>query len=268
MGRALQSRLQPVQSRQQLMRAIWLAAWGLLAGSVAALVCALVKYLVFPDLSGWVSIALPLAAAGLGFVCGLVWRRKLRDAAAAVDDFYTLKDRATTALEFSIRSQESPMHELALADAMTHLDQVNPRQVVPLRMPRVLPYALATFSAALILVAITIWNTPVNASPAEPLEVVLAQADRLAEEIKELEEFAAKEKDPEIEKLVKELKAAIEELKQPGTDEREALAKLSEMQTALQTEQAKHNPAAVDAQLQAVGKHSPWQNPWPKPVRP
>jgi len=254
MGRALQTRLQPVRSRQQLVRAIWLAAWGLLAGSIAALACALVKYLALPELGGWVSIALPVVAAVLGFVGGLLWRRDLRDAAAAVDDYYTLKDRAATALEFSAKTQESPLHKLALADAMTHLEKVNPRQVVPLRMPRVLPYALATFSAALILVAFTIWNSPVNASPAAPLDVVLAQADRLTEEIKELEEFASKEKDPEIEKLVKELKAAIEELKKPGADEREALAKLSEMQAALQTEQAKHNPAAVDAQLQAVGE--------------
>ena len=254
MGRALQTRLQPVRSRQQLVRAIWLAAWGLLAGSIAALACALVKYLAIPELGGWVSIALPVGAAVLGFVGGLLWRRDLRDAAAAVDDYYTLKDRAATALEFSTKTQESPLHKLALADAMTHLEKVNPRQVVPLRMPRVLPYALATFSAALILVALTIWNSPVSASPAAPLDVVLAQADRLTEEIKELEEFAGKEKDPEIEKLVKELKAAIEELKKSGADEREALAKLSEMQAALQTEQAKHNPAAVDAQLQAVGE--------------
>jgi hypothetical protein len=254
MGRALQTRLQPVRFRQQLVRAIWLAAWGLLAGSVAALVFAIAKLFVFPELTNWVSFALPLAAMMLGFIGGLVWRRTVRDAAVAVDDFYTLKDRAATALEFSARSQDSPLHELALADAMTHLEKLNPRQVVPLQMPRVLPYALATFSAALILVGFSIWNSPASASPAAPLEVVLAQADRLTEEVKELEEFAAKEKDPEIEKLVKELKAAIEELKKPGTDEREALAKLSEMQAALQTEQAKHNPAAVDAQLQAVGE--------------
>lgn len=254
MGRALQTRLQPVRFRQQLVRAIRLAAWGLLAGSVVALACAFVKYLALPELAGSILIALPVTAAMLGFVGGLLWRRDLRDAAAAVDDYYTLKDRAATALEFSASATESAMHELALADAMKHLEKVKPQQVVPLRMPRVLPYALATFSAAALVVALTIWNAPVSASPTAPLDVVLAQADRLEEEIKELEEFASKEKDPEIEKLVKELKAAIEDLKKPGADEREALAKLSEMQAALQTEQAKHNPAAVDAQLQAVGE--------------
>src|SRR5688572_33157511 len=112
MGRALQTRLQPVRSRQQLVRAIWLAAWGLLAGSVAALVCAFIKYLALPDLDGWASIALPLTTAVVGFVGGLLWRRDLRDAAAAVADYYTLKDRAATALELSASAKESALHKL------------------------------------------------------------------------------------------------------------------------------------------------------------
>lgn len=254
MGRVLHTRLQPVQSRQQLVRAIWLATWGLLVGSVVSLVCALIKFFVLPDLSSWVAISVPAASAVLAFVGGLLWRRDLKDAATAVDNYYSLKDRATTALEFLADKRESPVRELALADALAHLEKVNPQQVVPFRMPRVLPYAVATLSAALVLVTLAIWNTPASASPAAPLEVVFAQAERLTEEIKELEAYAGKEKDPEIEKLVKELKAAIEELKQPNVDEREALAKLSEMQAALQAEQAKHNPAAIDAQLQAVGE--------------
>ncbi len=254
MGRVLHTRLQPVQSRQQLVRAIWLATWGLLVGSVVSLACALIKFFVLPDLSSWVAISVPAASAVLAFVGGLLWRRDLKDAATAVDNYYSLKDRATTALEFLTDKRESPVRELALADALAHLEKVNPQQVVPFRMPRVLPYAVATLSAALVLVTLAIWNTPASASPAAPLEVVFAQAERLTEEIKELEEYAGKEKDPEIEKLVKELKAAIEELKQPNVDEREALAKLSEMQAALQAEQAKHNPAAIDAQLQAVGE--------------
>jgi hypothetical protein len=254
MGRVLHTRLQPVRSRQQLVRAIWLATWGLLVGSLVSLACALIKYFAAPDVPTWVAISVPAASAVLAFVGGLLWRRDLKDAATAVDDYYSLKDRAATALEFLTDKRESPIRELALADALAHLEKVNPQQVVPFRMPRVLPYAVATLSAALVLVTLAIWNTPASASPAAPLEVVFAQAERLTEEIKELEEYAGKEKDPEIEKLVKELKAAIEELKQPNVDEREALAKLSEMQAALQAEQAKHNPAAIDAQLQAVGE--------------
>jgi hypothetical protein len=41
--------------------------------------------------------------------------------------------------------------------------------------------------------------------------------------------------------------------KQPGVDEREALAKLSEMQAAIQAQQAQHNTALVDGELQSLG---------------
>ncbi|MDB5385165.1 MAG: hypothetical protein JWM11_811 [Planctomycetaceae bacterium] len=254
MGQTLQTRLQPVHFRQQLMRAIGMAAWGLLAGSTAGIVFALVKYLVTPDLSVWVPAALALTGLVVGFIVGAAWRRDLRSAALAVDSHYTLKDRATTALEFSKQPEMSVIHQLAFADALSHLEQVKPRDVVPLKMPRVLPYALATLATSVVLVVLATWNAPVSAGTPEPLEVVVAQADRLTEELKQLEEFATREKDEEVEKLVKELKAAIEELKQPGMDERDALAKLSEMQAALQSQQEKYNAAAVDAQLSAVGE--------------
>ena len=78
----------------------------------------------------------------------------------------------------------------------------------------------------------------------------------MAEEIRKLEEFTKDEKqaDPEIEKLIDELKAKIEELKQPGVDQREALAKLSEMQAKLQAQQQQYDVAAVDAQMQAIAE--------------
>jgi hypothetical protein len=49
------------------------------------------------------------------------------------------------------------------------------------------------------------------------------------------------------------LRQKIEEMKQPGVDEREALAKLSEMEAAIQSQQAQYNSALVDGQLQSLG---------------
>jgi chromosome segregation ATPase len=131
---------------------------------------------------------------------------------------------------------------------------VKAHEVVPLRMPRVLPYAVVALIATLSLVIISGWNKPAVASLPDPLDVVVAQAERAKEELAELEEYANKEQDEELKKLVKELAAAIEDLKQPGTDVREAMAKLSEMQAALQAEQAERNPVALDAQFQSIGE--------------
>ncbi len=44
-----------------------------------------------------------------------------------------------------------------------------------------------------------------------------------------------------------------EEMKQPGVDLKEALAKLSEMQAKIAAQQAQYNVGLVDAQLQSLG---------------
>jgi hypothetical protein len=254
MGKAIESRLHPVRRRQQVLRALYFAAWGLLASGIAIAAWAVVQSLTGVNAS-LLALAMVIAAGPVaGLLVGLAWRRNWHDAAVAVDAHYRLKDRATTAIEFLTKTDATAAHKLAVDDALLHLERVDARQVVPLRTPRVLPYALAALAAAVVLVVLTSRPAEVAASPAEPLAVVVASADRAAEELKSLEEFAKEEKDAEIEKLVAELKQATEEMKRPGVDLREALAKLSLMQSALEQQQAKYNVAAVDAQLQAVGE--------------
>jgi hypothetical protein len=222
--------------------------------ALAGAAVAAIKAWLAPALSIWWPAVIAGGGLLLGFATGWLYRRPLQEAARAVDAHYRLKDRAATALEFSAKAEMTPAHQLALRDALSHLQTVVPREVVPLRMPRVLPYAVAAAGLTLLLSLVALWTAPAEASPPEPLEVVLVQADRAAEELKELEEFAEEENDPELNKLLAELKAAIEELKDPATDLRGAMAKLSEMQLALQAEQAKHNVAAVDANMKAVGE--------------
>ncbi|HUE70740.1 MAG TPA: hypothetical protein VMP01_07600 [Pirellulaceae bacterium] len=254
MGKTVQLHLQPVRVRQRLQRALAIGGWGLLTGSMIGLIAAAVNFWFGLLMASWIPLAIAFVGVAAGMLAGWLWQHELREAAFAVDQHYRLKDRATTALEFAGRQQASVACQLALDDALTHLKGVNPREVVPLRVPRVVPYAVAALLATGILVGISVWNKPAIAEPPTALDVVVAQADRITDELKELEEFAKEEKNTEIEKLVEEIKAAAEELRKPGVDTREALAKLSEMQAALQQEQAKYNVAAMDAQLKAVGE--------------
>jgi hypothetical protein len=254
MGQAIQSRLLPVRQRQQQLRALYLAAWGLLASSVILALWSLGRRLAGWELTALAAIGVGLAGPVLGYLAGLVWRRDWHAAAVAIDAHYRLKDRAATALEFVRRPAASKVHELAVADALTHLDRVDARQVVPLAAPRVLPYALGALAVAVVLLVLTGRPEPANATPAQPLAVVVESADRAAAEMADLEAFAKEEKDPEIDKLVAELRKSLEDLKQPGVDLREALAKLSQMQSALEQQQAKQNVGQMDTQLQAVGE--------------
>jgi hypothetical protein len=158
-----------------------------------------------------------------------------------------------TALDFLARPNGTRVQRLAVNDALAHLDQVDARQVIPTDTPRVLPAAVASLAAAVLVLVISAPKTT-DASPAAPLAVVVDSAERVADELKALEDFAREEKDPEIEKLVNELKDAVQELKEPGVDLREAMAKLSQMQSALELQQSKYNVGQVDADLQAIGQ--------------
>lgn len=254
MTKALEARLDPVRRRQQQMRGIVGAAWGLLASGCALLAMTLGRWLLEWHPSALAFAGITIAGPAVGFVAGLVWRRDWHAAAIAIDSHYRLKDRATSALEFLTKPGTNGVHKLAVDDAISHLDKVNPREVVPIETPRPVYYAAAALIAAAVVFFVTSRPEEAIASPTQPLDVVVAQAERLNDEIKQLEEFAKEEKDPEIEKLVAEIKEKLDEMQKPEVDLREALAKLSEIESALQQQQGKYNLEAVDAELKAVGE--------------
>ncbi len=252
MGKAIQLRLEPVRSRQQQLRAVTCAAVGLFAGALALLFFVLLRWLSAWQPPGVLVLGIAVGLPAVGYFMGILWRRPWRDAAMAVDAHYQLKDRVLTALEFLGRPETKKIHRLAVRDAMRHLDNVDARHVVPSDTPAILPSAIASIAVAALLFVFTAPGA-VNADVPPALDVVLASAERAADELKPLEEFAREEQDPEIEKLVTEMKQALEEMKQPGVDLREAMAKLSEMQAAIEQQQAKYNVGQIDAQLQAIG---------------
>lgn len=254
MVKDLQDRLDPVRRRQQWVRSLQWAAWGLLFSGVAARVFALGRWLGDWQLTPLRAAGIALAGPAAGCLLAFLTQRDWRAAARAIDAHYRMKDRTTSALEFLNKPDAGGVHQLAVDDALSHLQQVSARDVVPIRLPRALPYGVAAMVAAAVVLFVTTRPAEVGATPAQPLPAVLAQADRVSEELKELEEFAKENQDPEIEQLVAELKEAIEELKQPEVNLREALAKLSEMEASLQQQQAQYNVEVADAQLAAVGE--------------
>jgi hypothetical protein len=253
--------LTSVEHRQRAAFVLRLTMYGLLAGSFAGLIYGFIawRYGSLLPLEWAVAVAAGAGPAlALVFaLAGLLWRRGIHEAAVAVDQHYQLKDRSATALEFLRKSTHTPLQTLQIADAAQHLECVDPGQVAPLKRPRSMPYAVGLWVAAAAIAAL-MWVFPfgapsVEAGPAEALPQVVAVADRLQESLQDLEEAARQEDNKELEKLVEQLRQKIEEMKQPGVDEREALAKLSEMEAAIQSQQAQYNTALVDGQLQSLG---------------
>lgn len=248
----LQQQLRVVQARQQRQ---WLGqclSWGLIAGGVIGCFGGLARLL--GDAVGWEAVAGPvLAGPVLGALYASLKSRPLRAAAVATDQRYGLQDRMTTAWSFLTHgTPDTPWQALQVADAETHLEGVDPREVAPYRTPRSLPAGLILSLGALLLGYLSTSAPPVVAA-AVSNDVVVAQANRAADELAKLEEFQQEEADPLVEELMQQLARKIEELRQPGIDPKEALAKLSEMEAALQAQQMQLSSQQTDAQLKAVG---------------
>lgn len=249
--------LEPVRRRQLLQSVVRTAALGLFAGAVAALAMGVWRFRFgtpAPFAAGTkLAFAIILLGPALGALWALLRGRTTMLAAIAADARYGLKDRTVTAVEFIGRGQSSPLHRLQVADAQEHLAAVDPRKVAPFRLPRLVPYSALVLVPAL---ALLLWSrpTPVQAMPTEPLENVLDAADEAAEDLADLEQAATRENSPELKKLVQKLSESVQELKLPGVDLKEALAKLSEMQATVASEQAQFNVGVVDAQMQNLGE--------------
>ena len=71
---------------------------------------------------------------------------------------------------------------------------------------------------------------------------------------KALDELVKQEKDEKLDALMKEMKLKIAEMMEAGVDQKEELAKLSEMQAAIAAQQAQMNVGLVDGQLASLGE--------------
>jgi hypothetical protein len=245
--------LDPVRRRQRASRILRAAVVGLLAGSLASLSAGLFRWGAPGQAALIPALTLLVAGPLLGIIVGLFRSRGWNAAAAAVDVHYRLKDRALTAVDFVHRAEPTAVHELQLDDAERHLEQIDQRQVVPIRFSALFPLAVCASVAAL---AVLFWPrpTPVQAGPAEPIEAVVSAAEDAQAGLEDLEEFARKHEDKELLKLVRQLDQKLEEMKQPGVDVKEAFAKLSEMQASIAAQQALYNVGLVDAQMSSLGE--------------
>lgn len=259
MHEAIFQQLQPVRHRQRAAGVLRAAVWGLMCGSGTAMVFSVLR------LAGWTSsawigwgflVGLPVVAAGVA----AVWSWFNADwlpAARAVDGHYELKDRTETALAFLRREHSNSTNEfeeLQLMDAAQHLQRVDARQVIPSVVPSSARWVFATTAVAMVLLCWPTGRSQVSAGPPQSIAAIVAEAEIVEGDLKELLEELPEDHCPEVEALIKELLEKAEEMKEPGVDLREALAKLSEMQAALQTVAAEFNVAATDEQMKAIGE--------------
>lgn len=249
----IQKRIEAVRVRQQRQ---WLwqnLSVGLVAGGAVGCGFGLLRLMGIDSVSlPWIAAAMAICPA-LALLYGCATSRRTRQAAVAIDRQYGLKDRMTTAMNFLLLSSPTPAQRLQLDDATSHAATVDPIRVAPIRAPRSWGWGLLLCTAAVLIAYVARPREQVSAAVVQD-EVVLDQALRMAEELKELEQFEEASEDPELRELLNKLAEKIEQLKQPGVDPKEALAKLSEMEAALQQKQQQLADPNMEAALQQIGE--------------
>jgi len=145
----IQTALQGAARRRRWARALRGLWWGLLVGSLAWLIALGVFKLAPVSLAtllwaGAVAVACPV----VGFVIGF-WRQPgLAETARWVDVKRNLKERMSTALEVGGTDDAGTWRDLVLADAASHAQEIEPRQLVPFSLPRATRWALLILALA------------------------------------------------------------------------------------------------------------------------
>ncbi len=131
-------------ARRRRLERMWQGLWhGLLAGGVVwLLVFAVFKLFPIP----WWWLPAGGAAGGALVLAGVLagcWRKApLLETARWIDSRQRLQERLSTALEVSRTPMAAEWKELVLTDAARHAKALDPRQLLPFRLPRISRWAL------------------------------------------------------------------------------------------------------------------------------
>ena len=160
---------------------------------------------------------------------------------------------AASALDFAARKTAEPLMQLQIANTVQNLQKVDAKAVLPHRTPKWMPVAVGLCA---LLIALPLLPREQSTAPVIDTavqQVVNDQAKTLDETmVEELRDLAEETKEPELKELVEEIEKLVEEMKSPEVDQREALAKLSEMQQNLAEALNQFNAEKTDAELKEL----------------
>ncbi|OYP39223.1 hypothetical protein [Rhodopirellula sp. MGV] len=229
----------------QVRRRLWIASiiegtsLGLLVGTIVALLAAIARPFFADALSAapiWDTPLLLVTGGGIiGLAIGSLRSRSDAAAARLIDEHFDLKDRSITSLDFARSTKVAgAAKQLQLEEAQQHLERVDAKSCVSLRCwnPSI-RWALGLAAATVCVLLIT--NSTAKVAEAESvLPLATQQSNELRQTmLPELEKLAKETDDPEIEKLLEELKEKVDSMDEQTYDENDLMATLSEMEHAL-----------------------------------
>lgn len=175
----------------------------------------------------------------IGFLLFIRRRVTLFDAALCIDEKMQLKERITSALEFSSQLDKSPLIPILVEDAARHAEQVHPKNVLPFRLPKYFQYLTGLVVLAVVLGFVPYYHAEQRQAQLATIKVLKQEGKKLEELSKQLGDEEQGQNMKEFKETAKRLDEVGKALQQPKINEKEALAKLAKLTEELQKTQEK-----------------------------
>lgn len=234
--------------RMRLQRLASTGGWVLRAATLG-LVIFLGAMLIFPNLAGWSLWVLSLVGIAAVLALAFAWNWPLGPGRLSreIDHRFDLPDHVLSAHELGVE-EGKPWHTLQLADTAKQLAELDWMARWPISWPRL----SRLFGGAVMVLAILIVARFAVYSPVQIAATNSATnpaAATIEEIFKDWEKAAEKTEDPELKKLLAEIKPMRDQM--PKMSDRELMLSLSKLENKLQ---ALREAAAKDSLEEASGE--------------
>jgi hypothetical protein len=212
---------------------------GLAVGALAALILVVLsKFIIIRFDIIRAAISLGVGGLSIGMIWALALPISLFDVAFTCDNHLGLKERITSALEFSARKDPNPLVPALIADADRYACAIRPRRDFPLRLPREVIFALAFVAVSVGLYFVPPWQY-VFASEEKKQEMadVKAQAERVREIAQEIKLDLPADRSDLASEVARELSQLAKDMRFGTLTKAEALQRLSAIQEKLDQSQ-------------------------------
>ncbi|MDR2440669.1 MAG: hypothetical protein LBE12_15005 [Planctomycetaceae bacterium] len=193
----------------------------------------------------------------IGVAAGIFFPVDGYESARLSDGYYHFKDRLLTARKLLLCSEPTLMERLQLDDAANYARKIDPKLVIPYRLPSYFFGTIFLFGISMVLgLILPYFFQQADAVILTRLPEIIAVTETLQKElVKEVTELA--EKNPEevkLKRLSGELQKLVKQLDQSATDTKASLSTLSEMEEAIRLVLSEFRAETFDISMQEVAE--------------
>ena len=203
----IQATLARAARRRRIERGLrGLFVGALVGGAICLITVGIFKLWEIPRASFVWAGAAAAASVLIGFIVGFWPKPSLAETARWVDVKQNLKERLSTALEFSDERETSRWEQLVLTDAASHIQEVDPRKLVPFSFTKAARWAVAILVFAVALGFVPAYRSKASIQKQTDAKVIKEAGKQVAE----LTKRELTQRPPALESTQKSLEAVSE----------------------------------------------------------